>query len=147
MGSRECSCERTSVLHSTFKGGADFLCGGGSLSKGEIEDSISKALTQWEKEYLGRGPLLVKTDILRNMVVVVLKGILTPAEQQLARTLEGLLSIKRMRADLVASGEPQLRKLVEDATGVGVASFFTDISTRTGERVMVFLLEEPLNIV
>ncbi|NUJ41226.1 DUF2294 family protein, partial [Pseudoalteromonas sp. 0303] len=41
-------------------------------TKGELEDQISRALTQWEKEYLGRGPLSVKTDILRNMVIVQL---------------------------------------------------------------------------
>lgn len=51
------------------------------MSKGEMEDKISKALTQWEREYLGRGSVLVKTDIVRNMVIVVLKGILTPAEK------------------------------------------------------------------
>lgn len=72
-------------------------------SKGELQDNISKALTQWEKEYLGRGSVLVKTDIIRNMVIVVLKGILTPAEQNLAKSHEGLLSVKKIRSELVES--------------------------------------------
>ncbi|MCL4352660.1 MAG: Na-translocating system protein MpsC family protein, partial [Firmicutes bacterium] len=29
------------------------------VSTGELQDRISKALTQWEKEYLGRGSVLV----------------------------------------------------------------------------------------
>lgn len=113
-------------------------------SKGELEDKISKALTQWEKEYLGRGSILVKTDIIRNMVIVVLKGILTPAEQNLAKSHEGLLSIKKIRSELVESGKDQLKEIVTQLTGVKVTSFHTDISTRTGERIMVFMLAEPL---
>jgi uncharacterized protein YbcI len=113
-------------------------------SKGELEDKISKTLTQWEKDYLGRGPMLVKTDIIRNMIVVLLKGILTPAEQQIAETQEGMLSIKRLRAELVESGKKQLTHIIKEVTGEQVISFHTDISTRTGERIMVFILHEHL---
>ncbi len=114
------------------------------LSKGEMENQLSKALTQWEKEYLGRGSVLVKADILRNMVIVAMKGVLTPAEQSLAKTREGLLSIKKIRADLVESGREHLGDVVGQITGVPVISFFTDISTKTGERIMVFQLAESL---
>lgn len=115
-----------------------------TLSKGEMENSISRALTQWEKEYLGRGSVLVKTDIVRNMIIVLLKGILTPAEQNLAKTQDGLLSIKKIRADLVESGTDQLKDLVESLTDERIGSFHTDISTRTGERIMVFMMEDNL---
>ncbi|OIB01624.1 hypothetical protein AK95_29060 [Paenibacillus sp. LC231] len=114
------------------------------MSKGELEDKISRILTQWEKEYLGRGSVLVKTDIMRNMIIVGLKGILTPAEQKLAETSEGMLSVKRIRADLVESGRDQLGKMILELTGEQVVSFHTDISTRTGERVMVFVLSDNL---
>lgn len=52
-------------------------------TKGEIEAEISKAITQWEKDFLGRGSLSVKSDILRDMVIISLQGILTPAEAYL----------------------------------------------------------------
>lgn len=113
-------------------------------SKGEIEDRISKALTQWEKEYLGRGSVSVKTDILRNMILVLLKGVLTPAEQNLAKSFEGMLSVKKTRSDLVESGSEDLKQLIESITGSKVVSFHTDVSTRTGERVMVFILSDNL---
>lgn len=113
-------------------------------SKGEIEDRISKALTQWEKEYLGRGSVSVKTDILRNMIIVLLKGVLTPAEQNLAKTFEGMMSVKKTRSDLVESGSDYLKQLVESISGSKVVSFHTDVSTRTGERVMVFILSDNL---
>jgi len=114
------------------------------LSKGEMENQLSSALTQWEKEYLGRGSVLVKTDILRNMIIVVLKGVLTPAEQVLAQTREGRLSVKKIRAELVESGTDQLESLVQQITGESVVSFHTDVSTRTGERIMVFMLAGSL---
>ncbi|QPC47868.1 DUF2294 domain-containing protein [Mangrovibacillus cuniculi] len=114
------------------------------MSKGELENTLSKALTQWEKEYLGRGSVLVKTDIIRNMIVVLLKGILTPAEKELTETKEGILSVKKIRADLVETGSEHLKNIVSEITGIQVTSFFTDISTVTGERIMVFMLEKPL---
>jgi len=118
---------------------------GNMKSKGEIEDQISRALTQWEKEYLGRGPIAVKTDIIRNMIIVQLRGILTPAEQKLAETRDGLLAIKRMRSDLIESGSEQLKSIVTNITDKNVTSMHTDISTRTGERMIVFLLDSSLD--
>lgn len=109
-------------------------------SKGFIEAEISKAITQWEKDYLGRGSIVVKADILRDMIVVTLQGVLTPAEYSVCETKEGRLSIKRIRSDLVESGIEGLNEIILKITGEEVKSFHTDISTRTGERVMVFKL-------
>ena len=109
-----------------------------------MEAEISKALTQWEKDYLGRGSVSVKTDIIRNMVIVSLNGILTPAEYELCSTKEGLLSIKRTRSGLVESGIEQLSRMMKELTGEETISFHTDISTRTGERIMVFKLANDL---
>lgn len=112
--------------------------------KGVLEAEISKALTQWEKEYLGRGSVQVKTDILRNMIIVQLKGILTPAEQVLTQTTLGMKSVKKNRSELIETGSEQLKDLIKEMTGVNVDSFHTDISTRTGERVIVFILDDNL---
>ncbi len=115
-------------------------------SKGEMEDRISRALTQWEKEYLGRGPISVKSDIVRNMVIVVLKGILTVAERNLARTHDGMISIKKIRTDLVESGYDELKEMIANHTANTVISFHSDISTKTGERVMVFIMKDPITV-
>ena len=113
-------------------------------SKGTLEAEISRALTQWEKNYLGRGSISVKTDILRDMVIVTLNGILTPAEYALCRDKEGLLSIKMTRNSLVESGQEELKQILFSITGQKVTSFYTDLSTQTGERVMVFRLSGDL---
>ncbi|MEW9051571.1 MAG: DUF2294 domain-containing protein [Neobacillus sp.] len=109
-------------------------------SKGTIEAEISKSITQWEKDYLGRGPISVKTDIMRDMIIVTLKGILTPAEYEVCRTKEGILSIKKIRSEMVELGLVDLNEMIQNITGLEVKSFFTDLSTRTGERVMIFKL-------
>jgi len=114
-------------------------------SKGTIESEISRALTHWEKEYLGRGSLTVKSDILRDMIIVTLRGILTPAEYSLCQDKDGMLSIKTTRTSLVESGIEHLKEIIFNITGLEVVSFHTDISTRTGERVMVFRLSDDLS--
>jgi uncharacterized protein YbcI len=113
-------------------------------SKGTLEAEISKALTHWEKNYLGRGSVSVKSDILRDMIIVILQGILTPAEYVLCQDKEGLLSVKEVRNSLVESGLEDLKNIVLTITGLDVVNFHTDISTQTGERVMVFKLSNDL---
>ncbi|MEH7381125.1 DUF2294 domain-containing protein [Bacillus sp. JJ1533] len=109
-------------------------------SKGAIEAEISKELTHWEKSYLGRGSVSVKSDILRDMIIVVLRGILTPAEYSLCEEKRGLLAVKQNRNSLVESGVEELKSIIHTITGQDVISFYTDLSTNTGERVIVFKL-------
>ncbi|WP_182811852.1 DUF2294 domain-containing protein [Bacillus sp. ME78] len=109
-------------------------------SKGSIESEISKAITHWEKDYLGRGSISVKTDILRDMIIVNLQGILTPAEYTVCETKDGMLTIKKNRSELVESGIEDLKEIILELTEEKVKSFHTDISSRTGERVMIFKL-------
>ena len=113
-------------------------------TKGVLEAEISKVLTHWEKNYLGRGSVSVKSDIVRDMVVVVLKGVLTPAEYSVCQEKEGLLSVKKMRNTLVESGLEEIKEELSAITGLEVVGFHSDLSTITGERVMVFKLSEDL---
>src|SRR5699024_6022085 len=109
-------------------------------TKGAYESEISKAITQWEKDFLGRGSLSVKTDILRDMIIVSLQGVLTQAEYKVCETHEGLLTIKRTRSKLVESGIEALDDIIYSITGEEVKGFHTDLSSKTGERVMIFKL-------
>lgn len=108
------------------------------------EREISKAIIHFEKEYMGRGPLDAKTFIIEDMVLVRLKGVLTPAEYKLAETAEpkrGRYLIKQVRQELIEQGRPLLDTVIMDVLGVSVVSLHTDISTNTGERIIVFTLE------
>lgn len=116
-------------------------------SKGQIEADISEALIKFEKEYMGRGPEQTKTYIIGDMVVVRLQRVLTPAEQQLAEASDeatGRTLIKRVRTELLEKARPLLEQIIMELTGKRVKSLHTDISTITGERVIIFTLDNPV---
>lgn len=113
-------------------------------TKGQIEAQISDAVIRFEKEYMGRGPLEAKTYIIEDLVVVRLKGVLTRAECQLAESRDvynGRDLIKRMRHALLEKGRPMLDAIINDVLGTPVKSLHTDLSTITGERIIIFSLE------
>ena len=113
-------------------------------TKGEYEAEISKAMVHFEIDYMGRGPKESRTHIIEDMVLVRLKGVLTPAEQQLTKSANGVELIKKMRSTLVENGKPILFQVISDITGVKVVDLQTDISTTTGERIFVFILDRNI---
>ena len=116
----------------------------GNKTKGQVEAQVSEAIIKFEKEYMGRGPQETKTYILKDMVFVRLKGVLTPAEEQLAKSAEGAKLIKRTRVQLLEGAKLLLENIISDVTGYQMKSLHTDISTKTGERVIIFTLDEDL---
>ena len=118
-----------------------------SHSKGQLEARISEAIIKFEREYMGRGPEEAKSYLVEDLVVVRLRGVLTPAERQLARSdvnEQGRNLIKQVRMELLERGRPLLEDIVTTITGQKVRSLHTDISTITGERIIVFSLSGPV---
>jgi len=113
-------------------------------TQGQIEAEIGNALIQFEKEYMGRGPQETRAFITEDMILVRLKGVLTPAEQQLVKNTQGIELIKRVRSNLLEQGRELLTKAIEQIAQAQVISLHTDISTKTGERVIIFTLSENL---
>jgi len=110
-------------------------------TRGELESAISQTIIRFEKEYMGRGPLETKSILLDDLLLVRLKGVLTPTEIKLAESQErGRYLLKQVRQQLLDFGRPLLVSAVEDILGVPVQSVHTDISTKTGERIIVFTL-------
>ncbi len=118
-------------------------------TKGQMEAEISEAIIKFEKEYMGRGPLETKSFIIGDMVLVRLKGVLTQAEHQLASLgggPKGRELIKQVRIELLERGRPLLEAAIKAITKQEVRSLHTDISTSTGERVILFTLEGPVDL-
>ena len=113
-------------------------------TKGEIEDEISRAIVQFEKEYMGRGPSEVKTHIFEDMILVRLKGVLTRAEQKLISRQDGIELIKKLRSTLLENAKEPLYEGIRQLTGLDVVTFHTDISTVSGEKVIIFTVSEDL---
>jgi uncharacterized protein YbcI len=115
-------------------------------TQGEIEAAICAGVTRFEQEYMGRGPKHIHAHLIGDLLLVRLQGVLTAAEQALVKTLpaeKGRDLLKQVRAQLVETARPVLEAMVEGVTGVKVLSLHHDVSTATGEEVILFTLAEP----
>ena len=114
-------------------------------TQGEIEAAVCEAISLFEQNYMGRGPKEIHTHLLNDLLVVRLKGVLTVAEQQLVKTLpaeKGRDLLKQVRTHLLETSRSFMEATVEKLTGVKVLSLHHDISTVTGEEIVVFTLSE-----
>ena len=118
-------------------------------TQGEIESAVSDGMSRFEQEYMGRGPKEVRAHLIDDMLVVRLKGVLTAAEQHLVKTLQpekGRDLLKQVRTHLIETARPTMEAMMQEITGVKVISLHHDISTSTGEEIVVFALaESPLS--
>jgi uncharacterized protein YbcI len=115
-------------------------------TQGEIQSAVSAGMTRFQQEFLGRGPKDVQAHLIDDLVLVRLKGVLTAAEQHLVKTLppeKGRDLLKQVRNQLLEIARPTMEAMVKEITGVDVVSLHHDISTLTGEEVVIFSLREP----
>jgi uncharacterized protein YbcI len=117
-------------------------------TQGEIEAAICEGISRFEQEYMGRGPKDIHAHLVNDLLVVRLQGVLTAAEQQLVKSLpaeKGRDLVKQVRTHLLETARPVMEAMVQEVTGVKVLSLHHDISTTTGEKVVLFTLaESPL---
>jgi uncharacterized protein YbcI len=112
-------------------------------TQGEIEAAICDGIARFEQEYMGRGPKSIHAYLINDLLVVRLKGVLTVAEQQLVVSLsaeKGRDLLKQVRIHLVETARPVMESMIREVTGVRVVSLHHDISTVTGEEVVIFTL-------
>jgi uncharacterized protein YbcI len=114
-------------------------------TQGEIEAAICEGLNRFEIEYMGRGPKEIHAHLFGNCLVIRLHGVLTAAEKHLVKTLQpekGRDLLKQVRTHLIETARPVMETMVQEITGVTVVSLHHDISTTTGEEVVIFTLAE-----
>ncbi len=114
-------------------------------TQGEIEAAACEGMGRFEQEYMGRGPGDIHAHLIGDLLVVRLLGVLTAAEQQLVKSLptdKGRNLLKQVRTHLVETARPRLEAMIREVTGVRVVSLHHDISTVTGEEVVLFTLAE-----
>jgi uncharacterized protein YbcI len=114
-------------------------------TQGEIEAAVCEGIRRFEHDYMGRGPKDIHAHMIGALLVVRLQGVLTAAEQQLAKSLPGEKGrdlLKQVRTHLIETARPLLEAMVQEATGVKPVSLHHDISTVTGEEVILFTLAD-----
>src|SRR5436190_7760761 len=115
------------------------------ILQGEIEAAICEGVSRFEQDYMGRRPQGIRAYLMGDLLVVRLQGVLTAAEQQLVQSLpaeKGRDLLKQVRTQLIETARPVMEAMVEEVTGVAVLSLHQDISTVTGEEVVLFTLAE-----
>jgi uncharacterized protein YbcI len=118
-------------------------------TQGEIEAAICQGVCDFEQEYMGRGPKSIHAHLIGDLLIVRLQGVLTPAEQHLAKSLsagKGRELLKQVRTHLVETARPLLEAMIENETGVKVLCLHHDISTVTGEELMAFTLAKAPHV-
>src|SRR5216684_1510821 len=117
------------------------ISGNQMRTQGEIEAAICEGIARFEQEYMGRGPKDIHAHLIRDLLVVRLQGVLTAAEQQLVKSLpaeKGRDLLKQVRTHLIETARPLMEAMVHEVTGIKVLSLHHDISTTTGEELVIF---------
>jgi len=115
-------------------------------TQGEIEAAICEGINRFEQDFMGRGPKDIRAHLIGDLLVVRLKGVLTAAEQQLVKALpadKGRDLLKQVRTHLVETARPALEAMIQQITGIQPVSLHHDVSTVTGEEVLLFTLAAP----
>jgi uncharacterized protein YbcI len=127
-------------------------------SQGEIEAAVCDGVSRLQQEFLGRGPEDIRSHLLESLLVVRLQGVLTPAERRLmcqsspvappshnghdgSANDNGRHLVKQVRSHVMSVARPRLAEIVETITGVKLISLHHDISTVTGEELLVLSLD------
>lgn len=114
------------------------------MTKGQIESKISEAISKFEIEQMGRGPEKIRTIIFQDLIIVRLKGFLSPSEKNLAQNREGIELIKKVRTALFENARTGLEDAIRSVIDVNVISTFSDVSTKTGEKIIAFVVDKNL---
>lgn len=107
------------------------------MTKGQLEAKLSEAISKFEVEYIGRGPKTIKTYIINDMILVRLTGFLSPSELKLTDNPQGIELLKKVRTSLFEGGRGYLETLIKDIINVAIVSTHSDVSTKTGEKIIV----------
>jgi len=103
-------------------------------SKGRLEAEISTAVTKFEKEYIGRGPKESKSFIIEDMVIIRLKGILTPAEEKFISNFMEFIEIEWQNSELKVED-------FEKKMGISKSKLYREMIRLTGKSPNVYVLQ------
>jgi uncharacterized protein YbcI len=114
-------------------------------TQGEMEAAICEGISRFEQEFMGRGPKDIRAYLMGDFIVIRLQGVLTAAEQHLVKTLpaeKGRDLLKQVRTHLIETARPLMEVMLQEITKTKVVSLHHDISTLTGEEVLLLTLAE-----
>jgi uncharacterized protein YbcI len=114
------------------------------MTKGQLEAKLSDIISKYEQEYMGRGPKAIRTYVIGDMIIAKLMGFLSPSELKLTENPNGIELFKKVRTLLFENGREQLEALIKNVIDVEVVSTHSDISTKTGEKIIILTVDRNI---
>lgn len=119
------------------------------MTRGEVEAKICERVAHFMQEFMGRGPKEIRAHLIGDLILVRMRGILTPAETSLAAVQppeKGRDMLKSVRTYLLETSRARIDAFVQESTDLRCVSMHHDISTVTGEEVFVFTLSGEMDL-
>jgi uncharacterized protein YbcI len=107
-------------------------------SSSSMAQKIAQAALAFERQRTGHTPKSVNVVLDEDLLVIAMRGVLSPAEKALAMSQAGAAQIQEFHRQLFATSSDSLRQEIESITGVGVREATAEIETITGAVVQAF---------
>lgn len=111
---------------------------------GEAEAELAQAISKLEKECFGRGPLEVRAYMVHDLILVRLRGVMTPEEHHLAELADGPSLVKEARRRLFSNSRPRLERIIQETVGCKLINLYADMCAVADERLMVITVDTDL---
>jgi uncharacterized protein YbcI len=107
---------------------------------GAMRSAISQAIVRIHADHYGKGATQAKTYVWDDLVVTVLRDVLTTAERTLIE-VDKAETVRSVRTTFQFTMEATFRAAIERLTGRRVKSFMSQVDPQNGLGVEVFVLE------
>jgi uncharacterized protein YbcI len=115
----------------------------GRSTGGELNGAISREVVRLTHQRAGRGPTRATAFFRDNIIVVVLRGWLTTAEQSLATAGRGE-AVLHMRRALHQAMCADLREVIEELSGCKVQTSMSAHDVDADVAAELFVLDRPV---
>jgi uncharacterized protein YbcI len=112
------------------------------MTKGQIEDTLTKKAIKYYFDTLGVGPTKAKTYIIEDMIIIRMIGNLLPVEKKLLQNVKGVELVKNLRRNIHESTIDEIIEIIKTTTHQNVISAHRDVSTKSGEIIYLFTLDK-----
>jgi uncharacterized protein YbcI len=112
---------------------------------GHLNAALARATVRIHRNVVGRGPTKAQAFFRHNVVVILMREVLTPLERTLAGNHEAD-SVRAIRRACRRAMLPDLAETVETLTGCEVEVCLSDTDVEADTAVLVFTLDRPVQL-
>ena len=103
-----------------------------------MAQQVALAASAFQQKLTGHAPKTVTVVLSGDTLVITLHGVLSPAEEALANSPEGIAKLQDLHRELFANSCEPLRQEIGKITGVKVRESVAQVEPSTGTVVQVF---------